>query len=189
MNATLAKEASANPAQIGLLLPLRATECLTLTFLELLASNGTELLTRDRALPTSSTGAQRPSAVHALSSLRQWIQAAIIGAPAVAADDLGALDFWVQGNALVVRHWNWLPQSLVAAPPTFPWVRVPIPGKVAATASLAVGVSATTTSSLQDALAVAQWLAGPQVQRARAISHGVGPSLSQLWSGPFTPRR
>ncbi|ORZ36570.1 hypothetical protein BCR44DRAFT_1432155, partial [Catenaria anguillulae PL171] len=171
VNAILAKETTANPAQIGLLLPLRATECLTLTFLELLASNNTALLTRDRSLPTSSTGAQRPNALHALALLRQWIQAATIGAPAVAADDLGALDFWVQGNAVVVRHWNWLPQSLSAAPPTFPWTRVPIPGKVAVAASLAV-----------DALAVAQWLAGPQVQRARAVSHGIGPSLSQLWT-------
>ncbi|KAI9175756.1 hypothetical protein H9P43_006120 [Blastocladiella emersonii ATCC 22665] len=189
LNATLPSERVKNPALIGYMSQLRSAEGLTAAALEWLASyRAGSVLEPNRTLSSTAKSPLYPAALATARRARRWIKSGVIGAPAIVSDDLASLDEWQRGNAVYLRHWSWLPRA--AGNVSFAWARAPIPGNVAADAGVSmvggmmVGVSSATTPAGTDraaTLLAAAWLASRQVQAARAVAHGVLPSLTGLW--------
>ncbi|KAI9223027.1 hypothetical protein BC828DRAFT_295751 [Blastocladiella britannica] len=182
LSTIVSAEKARNPAIMGFLGQLRGYEGLTAFTTEWLASvANTTWLTDTLGLPTGPAGAKKQVALDAMTRLRTWITSGIIGAPAIMCDEQYSADFWGQGNAVVMRHWNWMPAYSGSV--SFPWVAAPYPGSISALGGLVAGIVDSTTDAAAAAAAL-QFLASAQMQTARAVNSGMIPTIPALWSDP-----
>ncbi|KAJ3278930.1 hypothetical protein HK104_001920 [Borealophlyctis nickersoniae] len=135
------------------------------------------------------------NSVWILSKMRDWINNDpwIIPTGSLVYREQAALDKFTAGDAIFMRNWPFCIKSISDAPTfnstsgrTFGFGQLPgrLPGQGAATLGGWHLAIANSTKDPANAAKVLSWLSSAEVQKLRAINHGLLPTIKSLYQDP-----